>query len=298
MVQAGVSFFGTILVDGKQGPCHVRGVARAVIGNLREVRQTVRKQQATGELDASNVAWRDGSYADWALGRVRPGNVIVVGGRTNSGKSLFSLLMQVDNLGRSAYLSLEDDAEEVARRIESVADEDAERIVMAQPVEYTSGAIIKAIDEVALVDSWDLYAECKLVVLDYLQLITYSGSLPAFSRTEAVAHIIADLRRHARDKRYALVLNAQINRPPRPSAPGKRSISEDDDPDAAYRADPPRPSLFDLKDSASIENAATFVLLVHGRQTWADVTLAKNKSGPVGARQRYARTENGWFEPI
>lgn len=230
--------------------------------------------------------------------RVRPGNVIVVGGRTNSGKSLFSLSLQVDNLGRSAYLSLEDDEIEVSRRVECIDDEDAERIVLAIPAQYTSGEVIKTIDAVRKLDAWDMYEACNLVVIDYIQLIAYSGALPALSRTEAMAHIIADFRRHGKEHGYAVVLNAQITRPPKPSAPGKRAIMNEDEEGAQFESNPPRPTLFDLKDSSSIENAATYVLLVHGRTSWADVTLAKNKSGPVGARQRYARTENGWLEPF
>jgi hypothetical protein len=272
--------------------------SKAVIGNLKQVRSAVRKAQTSGALDRGNINWRVGSFADRALGRVRPGNVVVVGGRTNSGKSLFSLALQVDNLGRSAYISLEDDEVEIARRVECVADEDAERITLAIPSQYTSGEVMKVVAEVAKLDSWDLYEECKLVVLDYVQLLAYSGTLPALSRTESMAHIIADLRRHGKDHGYALALNAQITRPPKPSAPGKRRIDAEDEEDTVVEHAPPRPTLFDLKDSSSIENAATYVLLVHGRAHWCDVTVAKNKSGPIGFRQRYARTENGWLEPI
>lgn len=273
-------------------------MSKAVIGNLKQVRAAVRKREATGELTRSCVEWRRGSFGDLALGRVSPGNVIVVGGRTNSGKSLFSLALQVDNLGRSAYISLEDDEVEIARRVECVSDEDAERITLAIPPQYTSSEVLRTIDEIRKRDSWDLYEQCKLVVLDYIQLLSYSGTLPALSRTEAVAHIIADLRRHGREHGYALALNAQITRPPKPSAPGKRRIDAEDEEDAVVEQKPPRPTLFDLKDSSSIENAATMVLLVHGRPAWCDVTLAKHKSAPVGFRQRYARTENGWLYPI
>ena len=275
--------------------CYVQSVA-ILLGNLSKIRDSVRMREVSGELDAGSVQWKDDMFCGEALGRVMPGNVIVIGGRTNSGKSLFSLHMQSENLGRSLYLSLEDDEVEVARRVEAMADEDVERITLAIPESYTSGAVIRAVEAAEKFDTWDLYESCKLVVLDYIQLLAYSGDLPAYNRTEAVAHIIADLRRHGKAHGYALVLNAQITRPPKPSAPGRRRVIEEDE--SPPDVNPPRPTLFDLKDSSSIENAATMVLLVHGRPTWCDVTLSKHKSAPIGARQRYARTENGWLEPF
>lgn len=269
--------------------------AMTFIGNLRKVRDDVRKREASGELARTSIQWREGSFCEEALGRIRPGNIVVVGGRTNSGKSLFSLAMQVDNLGRSLYLSLEDDEVEVARRADAMDDEDAERITLAIPPRYTSGDVIRTVERAMLADGWDLYSECKLVVLDYIQLLAYSGDLLALSRTDGVAHILADLRRHGKEHGYAWAINAQISRPPKPSAPGRRRIQEEDE--APPDFDPPRPTLYDLKDSSSIENAATKVLLVHGRRNWCDVTLAKNKSGKIGARQRYERSENGWLIP-
>lgn len=117
--------------------------------------------------------------------------------------------------------------------------------------------------------------DIKLIVVDYLQLLTARG-FKADHRTQEVAYISGALKGVAKDLRIPVLVLAQLNRQPETRHGGK-------------------PRLSDLRESGSIEQDADLVgLLVRGevyeddedernrKQGEAELIIAKQRNGPIG----------------
>ena len=229
---------------------------------------------------------------DLALGGLRPGNLIVIGGRPGHGKSLLGLCI-ADHVGTRLGLpvlfsSLEMlEAELTERRISAtarvplygivrhqVSDADWDRIHRVQDrltetslhVDDTSPAspahIRGRLRAMARTGK-----AARLLVIDYLG---YMDAPKAESRQQAVAELARAAKNIARDFNIPVILLAQLNR-------GPESRAEK----------PPRPS--DLRESGEIEQSADIVILLHREDAYEpesprageiDLVLGKNRQGP------------------
>lgn len=112
--------------------------------------------------------------------------------------------------------------------------------------------------------------DLKLVVVDYLQLLSSSSS-KASNREQEIADIARGLKCLAKDISCPVIALAQLN----------RSVES--------RAEK-RPMLSDLRESGSIEQDADNVLFIHRpgyydkneKQDVAEIIVAKQRSGPTG----------------
>ena len=112
--------------------------------------------------------------------------------------------------------------------------------------------------------------DLKLVVVDYLQLLSSSSS-KASNREQEIADITRELKRLAKDISCPVIAISQLN----------RSVES--------RAEK-RPMLSDLRESGSIEQDADNVLFIHRpgyydkneKQDVAEIIVAKQRSGPTG----------------
>ena len=107
-----------------------------------------------------------------------------------------------------------------------------------------------------------------LVVIDYLQLMSYSGK--ADNRTNIVAEITRALKIMARDLDVPIILLSQLSR-----APEQRTDH--------------RPMMSDLRESGSIEQDADVIIMLYRPSVYdelagneAEAIVAKHRNGPTG----------------
>lgn len=229
---------------------------------------------------------------DWYTGGFRPGQMIVVAGRTGMGKT--SLALQIGfhvasrNIGAVPIYSLEMSAEEnLLRAVCQHANIDSARFLHGKASEADVPKITAALGELgaaswAICDSGtvreaDIRRQCEalavtsgplaLIIVDYLQLVTPTGKTS--NRTEAVSEISRGLKRIARDLDVPVLALSQLSRAPK----GQERK---------------RPELSDLRESGAIEQDADKVIFVHRDDTSTDQNqdgsfiVAKNRQGPCG----------------
>ncbi len=204
-----------------------------------------------------------------------PGSLIVLGGRTGTGKSFLSLglLAGVDKPG--AYVSLEDPPVEVARRVAELPRSRLEQLLLVTPKRPRLSLIAREIEE-----AFRTGHSPRVVVIDYLQLVQYDGDAVAWSQSDQIGLVLAELKALAREYGFIVVVVCQLRRPGR------------DDGDM-------RPTIWDLRDSSNIENSAEAVVLLHAQgDDRVEAWLAKNKSGRFGASMTFMRGANGFLRPL
>ncbi len=115
--------------------------------------------------------------------------------------------------------------------------------------------------------------DIKVIFIDYLQLISYSGR--ADSRQQQITEISQGLKALARDLRVPVITAAQLNR-----GPADRETH--------------RPRMSDLRESGSIEQDADVVMLLHCEDYYhqgeinytptgiTELIVAKQRNGPTG----------------
>lgn len=221
--------------------------------------------EASG-LDTANT-FPGHTWLDKAAGHWRRGSMTIVGARTNVGKSYYCLyLLGAAEGARGLYVSLEDPAVEIGRRVRPMPAWRRSEVLLSCPERPTLGAIKQAI-----IDS-----RADLVVVDYLQAIA-NGETAAWSQADEVGQKLVELKSLARERRFALVLAVQVRRP----APGGKASE---------------PQLWELRDSSNIENMAERVLMLHPLGDGLRVRLAKSKSTAVGKTAFYSRAAGGWLQ--
>jgi hypothetical protein len=205
------------------------------------------------------------------LGAPFPGAVLIVGARTNVGKSFWvlELAATLAALGqRVAYVSAEDAPHEVGRRLELVGA--CDELVAAFP-EPRLSAVLECIEAAGRDD-------CKFVVVDYVQVLGYDGEIQVFGDVGAVSRTAAELKAACKRAGVVGVLVSQLRRP---SSLGGGPA--------------PFPTLHELKGSGDLENIAEWVVLLGRSRGGQGVVaeIAKSKNGEVGSRQRYKRGDGG-----
>lgn len=191
------------------------------------------------------------------------GDMVTVAGRTSAGKSHLTLAMlssMVDAGERALYVSLEDSPRRVARRLANGYAREGLSVAFERG---ESGAVATLCLEAGR-------AGARVCAVDYVQLMSYTGSVQLWSQTQVLARVVADLKAAARDAGVVLVLVSQCRRPER-------------------GAEADMPTLYDLAESAALERASEVVLMIADLNGTPTVELAKSKDGPRGARFRMQR---------
>lgn len=261
------------------GSRRVRGTL-APLGQIRAEHAARRKD---GRFAASLIRWGDDSLFQKHVKPREPGDIVVVGARTNVGKSHFMLKLMRGAPCHSLYLSLEDSEAVIVDRTEEDHSAD-ERIIVSRPRPITLSSIVQHIREAALTHV--PLAEPWIVCLDYIQLVQNDTVQQQFSQTQVIGATLAEIRALGEELGFCAVVAAQIVRPPKK----KHDDGEDED---QYL--PPRPTLYDLRDSASIENAATVVVMLHGAPwtDWTEARIEKHKSNRAGGSVMYNKGPTG-----
>ncbi len=234
-------------------------------------------------------------------GGMRPGELWIAAGRPGMGKSALatSLAVQVTDRGYAvALFSLEmSTLANIQRIICTVGSVDHERLRSARLDAEELKAASFALNTVAALPLWindradlsveELFAQVKrlsmteplkLVIVDYLQLLTAKGVWRHESRQQEVTIITNTLKRLAKECRCTVLALAQLNRE------SERRKTKDR-----------IPKLSDLRESGSIEQNADVVMFPFRPEMYdkenpslyqiAYLYVAKQRSGPTGKVQ-------------
>ena len=248
--------------------------------------------EAKGEDRGVTTGWAD---LDALLGRLQPGQLVVIGARPGIGKtvSLVNLALHVALVEGAPVLfaSLEMSRHEIMQRVfarlaqvnltrlrnRDLGDDDWSRIAAA--VDAMNGRQLFVDDSVHISVPYlraRLAAMCRtqaapaLVCVDYLQLLV--GQRRVENRTQEITEITRALKLLAKEFDVPVVVGSQLNR-------------------ASEMRSDKRPTLADLRESGSIEQDADVVILLHREDAYdpessrageVDLIVAKNRQGPTG----------------
>ncbi|WP_436772134.1 replicative DNA helicase [Yinghuangia sp. YIM S09857] len=226
---------------------------------------------------------------------LHPGQMIVIAARPAMGKSTLALdfarACSIRHNLPSVIFSLEMGRNEIAMRLLSaearvalhhmrsgnMTDEDWTRLARRMP---DVSAAPLYIDDSPNLSMMEIRAKCRrlkqrndlrLVVIDYLQLMTGGGSRRAESRQQEVSEMSRNLKLLAKELEVPVIALSQLNRGPEQRTDKKPMVS-------------------DLRESGSIEQDADMVILLHREDAYekesprageADLIVAKHRNGPT-----------------
>ena len=226
---------------------------------------------------------------------LHPGQMVIVAARPAMGKSTigldFARSCSIKNGLTSVIFSLEMGRNEITMRLLSaearvalhhmrsgnMTDDDWAKVARRM------GEISEAplfIDDSPNMSMMEIRAKCRrlkqrhdlrLVIVDYLQLMSGGGSKRAESRQQEVSEMSRNLKLLAKELEVPIVAIAQLNRGPE------------------QRTDK-KPMMSDLRESGSLEQDADVVILLHREAAYeaesprageADLIVAKHRNGPT-----------------
>jgi len=240
---------------------------------------------------------------------LQAGDLIVIAGRPSMGKTTLAVNIAenaaIGSKVPTAIFSMEMPAEQLAfRMISSLGrvdqthlrtgkfpDEDWSRINTA--VQLMSDAPI-FIDDTAALSPTEIRARSRrlhrehglgLIVVDYLQLMSVPGNKE--NRATEISEISRSLKALAKELAIPIITLSQLN----------RSVEQRTD---------KRPVMSDLRESGAIEQDADLIVFIYREEVYnqdtprkgiADITIAKQRNGPIGDFPltfvgRYTKFEN------
>lgn len=242
------------------------------------------QELSNGEVQVESTGW---GALDSFIGGFRPGDLYVLGARPGVGKSVVALNLAASLAGRGhtvGFASLEMSKAELEKRLLSaeasvhlagmldanLSASDWDRMNVAR--ERIAGMRLAFYDAAASLSqvlsfARTMHREGKLglLVVDYLQLLTGDGK--AESRQVEVSQFSRSLKLLARELHIPVLALSQLNR----ESAGRKGGE---------------PRISDLRESGSLEQDASVVLLLHRDEERAPsklkVIVAKNRHGRSG----------------
>ena len=233
---------------------------------------------------------------DYRTSGLQPSDLVLIAARPSMGKTafvlniaqyvafhsdmctaIFSLEMSKEQLVNRLF-SLESRVDAQLLRTGNLADADWEKLIEG------AGAIGRSkliIDDTPGISIPELRSKCrkfklehnlKLIIIDYLQLMSGSGSRRSDSRQQEISEISRSLKGLARELRVPVVALSQL----------RRQVEQRPD---------HRPMLSDLRESGAIEQDADVVMFIYRDDYYnkdtadkniAEIIIAKQRNGPIG----------------
>ena len=233
---------------------------------------------------------------DYRTSGLQPSDLVLVAARPSMGKTafvlniaqyvafhsnlctaIFSLEMSKEQLVNRLF-SLESRVDAQLLRSGSLADSDWEKLIEGAGTIGRSSLII---DDTPGISISELRSKCrkyklehglKLIIIDYLQLMSGSGRSKSDSRQQEISDISRSLKSLARELNVPVVALSQLSR------------------QVEQRPDH-RPMLSDLRESGAIEQDADVVMFIYRDDYYnkdtpdkniAEIIIAKQRNGPIG----------------
>ncbi len=264
---------------------------RQVVMNALERIEKASKQKgavtgiATGFIDL-----------DYRTAGLQPSDLILVAARPSMGKTafvlniaqyaafhenmctaIFSLEMSKEQLVNRLF-SLESRVDAQALRTGNLSDADWEKLVEGAGIIGDSELIIDDTPGISISEmrskcrKYKLEHDLKLVIIDYLQLMSGSGGRASDSRQQEISDISRSLKALARELNVPVVALSQLSR-------------------AVEQRPDHRPMLSDLRESGAIEQDADVVMFIYRDDYYnkdtelkgiSEIIIAKQRNGPIG----------------
>lgn len=242
------------------------------IGDL--VPAAVKKMEEMAEGEISNLGVPSGfPEIDEITYGWHPTDLVIIAARPAMGKTAFVLSMArniaVDHQEPVAIFSLEMSSEQLINRLivnhTEIPNDDIKRGHLSQQqlqiLDQQIGTLEQAplfIDDTAGLSVFDLRSKArrlvrqygvKVIIIDYLQLMTASGLKSNANREQEVSTISRSLKQLAKELNVTVIALSQLNR----SVETRSSSAKDGK----------RPQLSDLRESGAIEQDADMVCFIH-----------------------------------
>lgn len=275
-------------------------VTRSMNGKIFTMREAIQQTWDNIELFMSNKELLNGlstgyTELDQMLTGLHDDELIIVAGRPAMGKSTFALNILRNVIARAnlpaVLFTLEMSAENIVRNMLAAqsrvngqkmrnfnfSNDDRERLDIATEQLNDAPLFIDETPAISLAElrgkarHLKLRNDIRLIVIDYLQLMTASAVARNRSREQEVSEVSRGLKALAKELHVPVIALSQLSRKPE----GRQDN---------------RPILSDLRESGAIEQDADVVLLLHrpsyynrdDRPNEADVIIAKQRNGPTG----------------
>ncbi len=262
-----------------------------VVMNALEKIETASKQQ--GNVTGVPTGFID---LDYRTAGLQPSDLILIAARPSMGKSalmlnlaehaalrenlctaIFSLEMSREQLVNRLF-SMESRVDAQALRTGNLSDSDWEKLIEGANSIANSKLIIDDTPGISISElrskcrKYKLEHDLRLVIIDYLQLMSGSGGRSNESRQQEVSEISRSLKALARELAVPVIALSQLSR-----APEQR-------PDH-------RPMMSDLRESGAIEQDADVVMFIYRDEYYnkdtemkgiAELIIGKQRNGPTG----------------
>ena len=233
---------------------------------------------------------------DYRTAGMQPSDLILVAARPSMGKTafvlniaqyvafkqnktaaIFSLEMSKEQLVNRLF-SLESKVDSQHIRTGNLSDAEWEKLIESAGIIGKSNLII---DDTPGISISELRSKCRkyklehnleLVIIDYLQLMSGSGSGRSDSRQQEISDISRSLKALARELSVPVIALSQLSR-------------------AVEQRPDHRPMLSDLRESGAIEQDADVVMFLYRDDYYnkdtdmkgvAEIIIAKQRNGPIG----------------
>ena len=233
---------------------------------------------------------------DYKTAGMQPADLVLIAARPSMGKTafvlnvaqhvafkqnetvaIFSLEMSKEQLVNRLF-SLESRVDAQKLRTGNLSDADWEKLIEGAG---TIGQSKLIIDDTPGISISELRSKCrkyklehdlKLIIIDYLQLMSGSGGRASDSRQQEISDISRSLKALARELHVPVIALSQLSR-------------------AVEQRPDHRPMLSDLRESGAIEQDADVVMFIYRDDYYnkdtedkgiAEIIIAKQRNGPIG----------------
>ena len=265
-------------------------IKQIVINALEKIEQA---SKTKGNVTGIATGFMD---LDYRTSGLQPSDLVLVAARPSMGKTafvlniaqyvafhsglctaIFSLEMSKEQLVNRLF-SLESRVDAQLLRSGSLADSDWEKLIEGAGTIGRSNLIIDDTPGISISElrskcrKYKLEHDLKLIIIDYLQLMSGSGRSKSDSRQQEISDISRSLKGLARELNVPVVALSQLSR------------------QVEQRPDH-RPMLSDLRESGAIEQDADVVMFIYRDDYYnkdtpdkniAEIIIAKQRNGPIG----------------
>ena len=219
---------------------------------------------------------------DYKTAGLQPSDLILIAARPSMGKTAFVLNIAQNVAFKQgmtvAMFSLESKVDSQHLRTGNLTDAEWESLIESAGVIGKSNLIIDDTPGITIAElrskcrKYKLEYDLKLIIIDYLQLMSGSGGRSSDSRQQEISDISRSLKALARELQVPVIALSQLSR-------------------AVEQRPEHRPMLSDLRESGAIEQDADVVMFLYRDDYYnpdtekkgiAEVIIAKQRNGPIG----------------